>query len=213
MNLLNKINDKTQSNILPLAVINSVLADKSSDAKRSFIKRTCQSGNLVRIKNGLYLRAGDLKDSSYNAFSVANYIVTPSYVSLESALSFYGLIPEAVYTTTSVTIQKTSSKQTPVGLFSFSHLKISYFNFGFYQNKKNNDNYLIATPLKALMDFVVLKGKEYSSVADMVEDLRFDWDEFVNYKEFVNVEQINKMLKIYKSYRLQVILKSMKDYL
>jgi hypothetical protein len=63
------------------------------------------------------------------------------------------------------------------------------------------------------MDFVVLKGKEYSSVADMVEDLRFDWDEFVNYKEFVNVEQINKMLKIYKSYRLQVILKSMKDYL
>lgn len=47
----------------------------------------------------------------------------------------------------------------------------------------------------------------------MVEDLRFDWDEFVNYKEFVNVEQINKMLKIYKSYRLQVILKSMKDYL
>ncbi len=213
MNLLNKINNKTFSNILPLSVINSVLVDKSSDAKRSFLKRTCQKGDLIRIKNGLYLRAGDLKNSAFNAFSVANYIVLPSYISLESALSFYGLIPEAVYTTTSVTTQKTLNKQTPVGLFSFSHLKISYFNFGFYQKKMHNDHYLIATPLKALMDFIVLKGKKYSSVTDMVEDLRFDWDEFISYKEFVNIEQINKMLEIYKSHRLQVILKSMRDYL
>lgn len=212
MNLLNKINEKTLSNILPLPVINSVLVGKSDDARRSFLKRACQSGNLIRVKNGLYLRAGDLKNSAFNAFSVANYIVVPSYVSLESALSFYGLIPEAVYTTTSVTTQKTSSKQTPVGLFSFSHLKISYFNFGFYQNH-NNDNYLIATPLKALMDFIVLKGKKYGSVSDMVEDLRLDWDEFISYKEFVNVEQINSMLLIYKSYRLQVILKSIRSHL
>ena len=213
MNLLNKINNKTLSNILPLSVIDTVLVGKSSDAKRSFIKRACQNGRLIRVKNGLYLRAADLKDSAYNAFSVANYIVTPSYVSLESALSFYGLIPEAVYTTTSVTTQKTSSKQTPIGLFSFSHLKVGYFNFGFYQLKKDNDAYLIATPLKALMDFIVLKGKAYNSVADMVEDLRFDWNEFVSYKEFVNINEINNMLKIYKSYRLQVILKSIKDHL
>lgn len=213
MNLLNKINNKTRSNILPLAVINSVLIDKSSDARRSFIKRTCQNGSLIRIKNGLYLRAEDLKDSTYNAFSVANYIREPSYVSLESALSFYGLIPEAVYTTTSVTTQKTASKQTPIGLFSFSHLKLGYFNFGFYQVKNGNDHYLIATPLKALMDFIVLKGKIYHSVADMVEDLRLDWDEFIGFKVFVNIEQINKMLGIYKSHRMQVILKSMRDYL
>ncbi|MBC8494142.1 MAG: hypothetical protein ISR70_00765 [Candidatus Thioglobus sp.] len=213
MDLLNKINNKTHSNVLPLSVIDTVLVGKSSDAKRSFIKRTCQNGRLIRVKNGLYLRAADLKNSVYNAFSVANYIITPSYVSLESALSFYGLIPEAVYTTTSVTTRKTSNTHTPVGLFSFSHLKIGYFNFGFYQIKKDNDAYLIATPLKALMDFIVLKGKEYDSVSDMVEDLRFDWNEFVGYKEFVNIDEINNMLKIYKSYRLQVILKSIKDHL
>ncbi len=210
INLINKMSQEMQSDILPMPVIDAMLGHKSSDSKRSYLKRACKTGELIRVKNGLYLKGKEQRKGSYSAFAVANHISTPSYVSLESALSFYGLIPEAVYITTSVTTKKSFNKKSPIGDFSFSHLKTSYFNFGFYQLNKPEDSYLIATPLKSLMDCVVVRGKKYSSIDELIEDLRFDWDEFVSFEEFVNSDTIGAMLQTYKSHRLQIILKSMR---
>lgn len=204
---------KIKTDILPLSLINSILENKSDNAKKSFLKRACQKGDLIRIRNGLYLVGEDKRMTRYNAFEIANYMVEPSYVSLESALSFYGLIPEAVYTTTSVTTKVGSEVKTPIGHYSFSYLKTDYFNFGFYQLKDGEHNFLIATPLKALVDYIVLKKKQYKSVDELEEDLRFDFEEFLTYKKFVNLEKINEMLNVYKSYRLQVILKEMRKRL
>ncbi len=213
MDIIKKIYEELGTYILPLNIINGVLANKSSDAKKSFLKRACQKGDLVRVQKGLYLVGDKNRNNHYNSFVIANYMVCPSYVSLESALSFYGLIPEAVYTTTSVTTKIGSEIRTTVGQYSFSYLKTDYFNFGFYQIKEGEHKYLIATPLKALMDYIVLKKKEYKSVDNLEADLRFDFDEFLTYKKFVNIEAINEMLAQYKSYRLQVILKDMRKRL
>lgn len=213
MDLLRSIKHQLKTDVLPLEIINSAMSDKSSDARKSYLKRACQSGDLIRLKNGLYLLGEEYRRRAYNPFEIANFIQQPSYVSLESALSHYGLIPEAVYTTTSVTTRGNAEQDTSIGHFSYSYLKSSYFNFGFYRLKDGDYHYLIATPLKALMDYIVLKQKTYAVVEDIEGDLRFDFEEFKGRKEFVSVKKINEMLTIYKSHRLQVILKDMRKKL
>lgn len=213
MDILEKINLELKTSVLPLSLINSLLEDKSEDAKKALLKRACQKGDLIRVRNGLYLVGEKKRKVPFSSFELANFIVEPSYVSLESALSFYGLIPEAVYTTTSVTTKIIKEQKTPVGQFSFSYLKTEYFNFGFYRYKNGDNKFLIATPLKALIDYIVLKKKHYKTVEELEEDLRFDFDEFKNYKNFVNKEKINEMLNVYKSHRLQIILKDIRKKL
>ena len=213
MDTVKRIFEEFKTDILPISLIHSMLDNKSENAKKSLLKRACQKGDLIRVRKGLYLVGENKRRGHYNSFVIANFMVGPSYISLESALSFYGLIPEAVYTTTSVTIKVGSEVKTPVGQYSFSYLKIDYFNFGFYQIKDGEHKYLMATPLKALVDYIVLKKKKYKSVKEVEEDLRFDFDEFLTYKKFVNIDKINEMLNVYKSYRLQVILKDMRKRL
>jgi predicted transcriptional regulator of viral defense system len=213
MDLIKKIHLNFKTDVLPLSLINSILEDKTDNAKKALLKRACKNGDLIRVRNGLYLMGEERRKAPYNLFQIANFMMEPSYVSLESALSFYGLIPEAVYTTTSVTPKKSLEQKSPVGQFSFSYLKTDYFNFAFYKIKHGEHQFLIATPLKALVDYIVLRKKQYKTVEEIKEDLRFDFDEFLTYKKFVNFEKVSEMLNIYKSYRMQVILKEIRKRL
>jgi predicted transcriptional regulator of viral defense system len=210
MNIVKKIHSEVKTDIVPMEIIRSVFHDKSEDARKGVLKRACQKGELIRVKSGLYLVGEEERRFGFNHFTLANFMVRPSYISLETALSSYGLIPEAVYTTTSVTTKKPLEHESQLGNFSFSHLKQDYFNFGFYSVKEGHCSYLIATPMKAVMDYIVIMKKKYQSVENIEEDLRFDWDEFASHKEFVNTEAIDRMLEKYKSHRLQVILKDMR---
>ena len=213
MNLIKKITSSIDSDVLPLSSIRSALENKTENAIKGLLKRACQKCELIRVRNGLYLVGEEARRAPYHSFQIANFIIEPSYVSLESALSFYGLIPEAVYTTTSVTPTKNLEQETPVGHFSFSYLKSKYFRFGFYQFKDGPHQYLIATPLKALIDYTVQSKKKYKRLSEIEEDLRLDIDEFFSYKKFVNKNKIDEMLQIYKSYRIQVILKDIRKRL
>lgn len=213
MDLVKKLQSSYKVDLLSLGLIHSVLEHKSEDAKKALLKRACKNGDLIRIRNGLYLVGETRRRSHYQLLQIANLVQEPSYVSLESALSFYGLIPEAVYTTTSVTTKKNLEQKTPIGHFSFAYLKIDYFNFGFYQNKDGDQSFLIATPLKALMDYIVINKKHYKTLEDVEADLRFDAEAFFAYEKFVNLQKVNEMLKIYKSHRLQVILKNIRTKL
>lgn len=213
MDIIERINLEFKTSVLPLSLLNSILADKSVDARKSLLKRACQKGDLIRVKNGLYLIGQKKRKTPISLFEVSNLITEPSYISLESALSFYGLIPEAVYTTTSVTTKSSQEVKSPVGQFSYAYLKTDYFNFGFYRHKNGDDKFLIATPLKALIDYIVVMKKNYKTVEEIEEDIRFDFEEFKSFKNFVNKEKVNVMLAVFKSYRLQVILKDIRKKL
>ena len=213
MNLMKKIYSQIKTDVLPIEVINSVLENKTEYARKGILKRACQKGELIRIKNGLYLIGEEDRRYGFSMYTLANFMLRPSYVSLESALSHYGLIPEGVYTTTSVTTKKSLEYQSPVGMFSFTHLKQDFFNFGFYHVKNDHSSFLIATPLKAIMDYIVVMNKKYEAVENLEEDLRFDWEEFVGFKEFVNRTSIDQMLEIYKGLRFQKILKAIRKRL
>jgi hypothetical protein len=112
----------------------------------------------------------------------ANLIYQPSCISLETALSYYSMIPEAVYTVTSVTTKKTNRFETPAGIFSYSKLKEQLFGFGHtlvdFSVVSGNDvertprKILIAEPEKAILDFFYLNC-QYNTEREM-EYLRFD---------------------------------------
>ncbi len=130
---------------------------------------------LKKISRGFYAFA-DLEVNQEVLFFTADKIYGPSYISLETALSIYNLIPEAVYTTTSVTTRKTNQMKTGWGNFSYRHIKPSIF-FGYKLGKYQNHYYKIAEIEKAVLDYLYLHP-EMSCIADLKE-WRFNGGEFL----------------------------------
>jgi predicted transcriptional regulator of viral defense system len=109
---------------------------------------------LIRVKKGIYLRTDS--PVPYSKELLANLMYGPSYVSLEYALQFHGLIPEAVKTVTSVTTGRRKSFTTPVGRFEYEHLAPRYFSLGIdiVNLEEGGRAFFIASPEKALFDTI-----------------------------------------------------------
>ena len=108
-------------------------------------------------------------------------------MSLESALSFYGMIPERVHSTRSVTLKRTKQFSTSIGIFDYVTIPANYFNIGIRQEFINNKYaFLIATPEKAICDMIITTpGLRLQSVKAMQkyleEDLRIDFSNIESY--------------------------------
>lgn len=109
----------------------------------------------MKIRNGFYRLAGLPVQGEAELFFIANRLYAPSYVSLQSALSWHGLIPEGVFSTTSVTTLKTQSFQTPLGHFTWKKLKPALF-FGFRLEAFGDYLCKVADPAKTLLDLLYL---------------------------------------------------------
>ena len=111
-------------------------------------------GYIKKVVRGYYIFS-DLKLSEEILFKIANRIYLPSYISLESALSYYHLIPESIYGITSISTRKTYHFVTSIGEFIYRSLKPSLF-FG-YDLIKFQEKYLkMASIEKALLDYFCL---------------------------------------------------------
>lgn len=115
-----------------------------------------KKGLVLEIRKGLYiLNEGDRKIYPSRVF-LANQIYAPSYVSTEYALGFYDLIPERVVDVTSITTRKTTRFENSFGVFIYQHIGVTCFK-GFIERKdENNLSFMIATPEKAVVDFIYL---------------------------------------------------------
>ncbi len=111
-------------------------------------------GYIKKIIRGFYIFS-DTKLAEPALFEMANKIYAPSYVSFEMALSYYGLIPEGVYGITSAATRKTSRFKTAVAEFSYHTLKPRLF-FGYRLVTHNDKHFKIASPQKALLDYLYL---------------------------------------------------------
>ena len=143
------------------------------DFDRNCLTRWCRKGLLVKLRNEWYAFAEYKQVPDFERY-IANRIYAPSYTSLNSALSFYGMIPEEVFSLTSVTTLKTAKFENAFGTFSYQNVKESLF-FG-YEPKTmlNGRAILFATPEKALLDLLYL-NPFYKTEEDM-EQLRLDED-------------------------------------
>ncbi len=126
-------------------------------ALRVQLSRWVRAGKLYRLRRGLYALAPPYQRVRPHPFLVANHLVRPSYVSLQAALAHYNLIPEAVYTVTSVTTARPGQRQTPLGVFLYRHVRPALF-FGYrLEEVASGQRAFVALPEKALLDLVYLQ--------------------------------------------------------
>jgi hypothetical protein len=140
----------------------------------SQLSRWVASGKLLRLRRGVYALSSRYRRREPHQFEVANMLARPSYVSLESALSFYGLIPEAVFVTTSVTTGRPAVFDTALGRFGFRHIAPQLL-WGYTETALAGDRSrtaLIARPEKALLDLLYLRSGADS--AAFLRQLRLD---------------------------------------
>ena len=144
------------------------------------ISELLKSKELISIRRGLYIVGLKMDLPSPEPFLIANHLRGPSYVSLESALSYWNMIPERAYEISSVTIKTSKLYKTHVGRFSYQQLKIPYYSYGIKNIEYSpKQTMLVASPEKALCDKVVLTPKIIlRSIKQtrefLIEDLRMD---------------------------------------
>ena len=145
-----------------------------------------KKGDLIRLKQGLFALHPNLTGQLLSTELVANYIYGPSYISLQYALRFYGLIPERVYTVTSMTTRHSRVFYNSLGRFEYVHVDEKAFPIGVRAVTMDNATFLIASPEKALCDLIAnishlnLRYRKEILVW-LEEDIRFDMDELFHF--------------------------------
>lgn len=154
-----------------------------------------QRGLITKIIRGVYM----MKDTQLDEnalFCIANNIRKPSYVSLHSALSLYGFIPESTLTVTSVTTKKTRNLHTAIGDFSYKSIKPSLY-FGYDVRRVGIQPCLIAEPEKAILDMLYLHSDLKTN--DDMESMRFNKYQI---RETIDIEKFQRYRQAYKSQSL-----------
>lgn len=145
LQLIKKLKELNIKFINP-AILSTVLGSDNQNTVYKTIKRLLKNGVLKKIDKGKFV----LDDSDTNDFEIANFIVSPSYISLESALSFYGILPQFPYSITSVTTERSRI----IDKYEYTTISNRFFS-GYYKQ----NNFLIASPEKALVDYLYLASK------------------------------------------------------
>ncbi len=160
--------------------------------------RLCKNKKLVRLKQNLYT----FPDFHPNVFVIGQQMVSPSYYSLESVLSWNGIIPEGAATYTLITSKKTQRYNNEFGTFSYRHLSPKFF-FGVEQRK---DGAWIATSEKALLDYLYLNSKKFKADFTCWKAERFDGLKGLNWK------QMRQWASMYGMKKLNILVDSLKSY-
>jgi len=170
----------------------------SDDRRYGQVKRALQSGALIRIKRGLYVLAEQYREHPLHPFALAQALVSGSYVSMETALAFHGWIPEAVYTTVSVTPGRKSQviDHPNFGHFEFNPLALhkSGFLAGVQRHVISDQAMLVASPLRALMDLVAFRKQEWQGIAWLDDGMRISKAHLVQIrsKDFSDLRDVYK---------------------
>ncbi len=126
-----------------------------ADVRRQ-LSRWTRAGKVIQLRRGVYSLAAPYQQVSPHPFLIANALLPGSYVSLQSALAHYGLIPEYVAQTLSVTTQRPSRWNNPLGDFRFQHITPSLL-FGYQKvSLTAGQEAFVALPEKALLDLIHL---------------------------------------------------------
>lgn len=167
--------------------------DPGFDARR--LVEWQNKGYIKRVVNRWYVFSQDLHKE--DLLVVSNRIYSPSYVSLEWAMSHYRLIPEGVYTITAVTSLKTRSWNTPIGSFSYRRVKPALM-FGYRLITHDGITYKLAEPEKLMLDYLYL-NPEMDSLEDL-ESLRLNVTEL---NGILDKEKLETYLALFQNKALE----------
>jgi hypothetical protein len=152
---------------------------------RDRVTACLRRGDIIRVKKGLYVFGDLLRRRPYSRELLANLVYGPSIVSLDSALSFHGLIPERVEAMTSATTKRPKTFDTPIGAFIYRQAPMNYFHLGMDRVEEKDVAFLIAVPERALADKIRDdRGHPLRSQRDVArylfDDLRIDREDLVH---------------------------------
>jgi len=181
----------------------SVLLDKDGKNLDKKIQQLLNKKELIPLKKGLYISRFYLlqKPKLHHEF-IANVMCYPSYLSTEYILQKENIIPEAVYSYTSITTKTTRKYTNQLGNFIYQSIKKELF-IGF-ENIRFVQNYMVkeAIRAKALFDWLYLKTFKNSIKQELKKDLRINWEvikksDLIEFKKYVDISGVKKMQEIY----------------
>jgi predicted transcriptional regulator of viral defense system len=171
---------------------------KATNVSSVQLSRWMNTGYISQVKRGLYV-FGDEK-SALDPSIISFLLYEPSYISLESALSFYCLIPELVPVTTAVSPKTTRIFENQYGKFSYRRIRPELF-FGYVSREVPSGKYLIAEPEKAVLDYIYFNQSSLNSTDD-INEWRINTEEF---KNIIDISKLKKYLKEYNSKQMEKI--------
>lgn len=185
MSSLDNLNKLYKNNISLLTTldIENLLQIKSSRTLEDLIKRLIQENILTSVERGKYY----VTSKQPSNFEIANFLYSPSYISFETALNYYGLLSQFPLEITSATLGKKAEKEVNNQLYTYSKIDVKLFT-GYYKES----NYLIATKEKALFDeiYLISKSIKSESILQNLDLLNF---EMVKFNEFLNLLPKNSL--------------------
>ncbi len=195
------------------SVLSSLLGE--FEQRNHKISRMERAGDIIRLKRGMYVVSPLISHQTLSTELIANHLYAPSYLSCLTALRYYGIIPEQVCRTQSMTIKHTRSFHTSLGEFSYTNTNREAFSVGVTSITENGYSFLIATPEKALCDLIATSPQvtlRYITEARryLEEDIRFDMDAFAEmdkaiFREYIAVgkkaSSIQTLLKLLEQYQ------------
>jgi|SRR5659263_10251 len=156
-------------------------------------------GKLIRLKRGLYVVSPKESGRLLSTELIANHIYGPSYISMESALRYYGLIPESVHIVRSMTIKRSRDFENSISRFEYIACSEDYYPIGINQKINDDFSFLIASPEKALCDLIAytpaIRPRFINALRlYLEEDIRLDMEAFysMDVKIFSECAEVGK---------------------
>jgi len=191
-------------------VIHNLFPDSSAGARALLVHRACQAGEILRLRPGLFALGPPYRKSEPHPFVVAGVLHSPSHISLESALAHHGLIPEAVYQVSSVTVGRSREFSTPLGVFSFRRVPAHAPRAGVEAVAVARNAWaFIASPLRAMADAVYLNQEitwNRNGLGYLTESLRIEEDDL----RALSFEALDEILDSIRSRRVRAYLEGLK---
>jgi hypothetical protein len=177
--------------------------------RHNLVNRAMKTGELLRLRRGSYVLAANFREFPVHPFALAQAFVPGSYVSFETALAHHGWIPEAVYTTASVTPGRKSAScdHALFGNFTFHPLAIQdgCFLERVERRQADHQTFLLASPVRALLDLVCLRKSEWQGMGWLTEGLRIDHELLRG----VTGADLRTLASVYKQKRVRDFLKNL----
>lgn len=173
---------------------------KARQATLNQLARWQNKGLLVQLKRGFYILNKDDRRIFPSRFFFANQLMWPSYVSMESALGYYGLIPETVADITSITSKKTNCFNNKLGRFVYQHIKPEAFTgYHSFKDEAGMDVFM-ADPEKAVVDFLYLNMNKFKTPDEGIfrDSYRFQNTRSLSRRKIISLSRVFKNNRLHE---------------
>lgn len=171
----------------------------SDNSRHGKVKRALASTEIQGVRRGLYCLARPYRRYPVNVYALAQRVHGPSYVSMESALSYHGWIPEAVRVCTNASLGNGKEFRTPLGVFSYERVPQRVFYAGVQRLDEGEHGVaLMATPAKALADYYYVRRPSWKTIHDAAGSLRIEPEDLSE----VTTDEIDELAENYRNRRV-----------